>query len=120
MVKAFKLVDGINLKQNNKEYNSAKVLIDSDESDASDYLDQVSDCSDQEKLSTQLLVEIAITRAVLHQIKVEDPDALNKLCKPCAGSKLTWVVRWNKSMTTTSNKLEEVYTNFWRLHDPLS
>lgn len=89
IIKASKLVDNINLKQNDKEYNSVEVLIDFDESDTSDCLDQVSDCSNQEESSAQLSAEIAITRAALYQTKVEDFDALNKLCRLCVESKST-------------------------------
>lgn len=36
------------------------------------------------------------------------------------GSKSTRVVRQNKSMTATINKLKEVHTELWGLHDSLS
>lgn len=36
-MKAAKLVDSINLKQENKKYNPAKVIFDSDNSNMSDY-----------------------------------------------------------------------------------
>lgn len=44
VVKASKLVDGINLENENKEYDPTEVLIDSDNSD-------VSDCSDRDQES---------------------------------------------------------------------
>lgn len=50
--------------------------------------------------------------AVVCQTKIEDPDILNKLCILCIGNKLIRVVRRNKSMTVTSNKLEEMHANF--------
>lgn len=86
IVRASKLVNGINLKQNNKEYNPVKVFINLNDSDTSDYLDQASDCSDQEESSVQLPAKIATIRAALYQTKIEDPNALNKLCRPCVGN----------------------------------
>lgn len=51
---------------------------------------------------------------------INDNDALDKLCTPCVGSKSTRVVRRNKSMTPTTNKLEEVHADLWGPHDPPS
>lgn len=47
IVRAAKLVDHISLEQENKEYNPAEVLVDSNNSDASVSLDE-------ERLPTQL------------------------------------------------------------------
>ena len=38
----------------------------------------------------------------------------------CMGNKLTQIVRRDKSMTITTYKLEEVYTNLWGLYKPPS
>lgn len=102
IVKAAKLVDGISFEQKDKKYNLAEVLVDSDNFNASVSLDE-------EGLPTQLLAKTRVV--VIHQ-KIENADAINKLCTPYVGSKLTRVVRWNKSMTTTTNKLEEVHKDF--------
>lgn len=114
VVRASKLVDGINLDNNNKEYNPAEVLIDSDDSD-------MSKLSDPDKKSlTQHPSTKATPTTVVRQIRTEDSDVLDKLCTPCVGSKSTRVVQRNKSMTPTTDKLEEVHANLWGLHDPPS
>lgn len=56
---------------------------------------------------------------LIYQIKIEDRNILDKLCTVCLGNKLTKVVRWNKSMTAISNKLEEIHANFWEPYNPL-
>ena len=112
VVRASKLVDGIQLgHDDDKEYNPAEVLIDSDDSDASDASDS------EEPLKMPSGMEAKPTTVVC-QTKIEDPDILDKLCTPCVGSKSTRVVRRNKSMTATSNKLEEVHADLWGPHDP--
>lgn len=108
VVRATKLVDGISFEQENKKYNPAEVLVDSDDSDA-----PVN--SDEEELPTQLSAEATI--AALHQT-IENPDVIDKLCTLCIGSKSTRVVRRNKSMTATMNKLKKVHAVFWGSHDP--
>ena len=40
IVRVSKLVDGISLDQDDREYNLAEVFVDSDDSNASDYSDQ--------------------------------------------------------------------------------
>lgn len=72
---------------------------------------------DEEELPTQLLAETTI--AALHQI-IKNSDAIDKLCTPCIGSKLTRVVRCNKSMTVITNKLKEIHVDLWGPHDPPS
>ena len=114
IVRAFKLVDGINLDNNSKEYNLAEVLIDSDNSDMSELSD-----SDKKSLIQHLLTKVTPT-TVVRQIKTEDSDVLDKLCTLCVGSKSTRVVQRNKSMTPTTDKLEEVHTNLWGLYNPPS
>lgn len=54
---------------------------------------------------------IEITIALVYQTKTDNTDTLNKLCKPCVRSKLTRVIRCNKSMTAITQKLEEVHTD---------
>ena len=114
VVRASKLVDGIDLDNNNKEYNPAEVLIDSDDSDMSELSDP-----DEEPL-TQHPSAKATPTTVVRQIRTEDSDVLDKLCTPCVGSKSTQVVRRNKSMTPTTDKLEEVHADLWGPHDPPS
>ncbi len=116
IVRASKLIDGISLDQNDREYNLAEVFIDLDNSDASD-------CSDQEESPIQLLAESVAevtSRATVQQTRIEDLEDLDKLCTPCVRSKSTRVVRRNKSMTATTNKLKEIHADLWGSHDPLS
>ncbi len=116
IVRASKLVDGISLDQDDREYNPAEVFIDSDDSDASDCLDQ-EETSIQ--LSTKSIAEVT-PRATVQQTRIKDLEDLNKLCTPYVGSKSTRVVRQNKSMTATTSKLEEIHTYLWGPHDPPS
>lgn len=101
VVRVAKLVDDINLKQENKEYNPAKVFINSDDSD-------VSANWDKKRLLVQLLADN--TTAALHQT-IENSDVLDKLYMPCIGSKLTRVIRYNKNITTKLNKLQKVHAD---------
>ncbi len=113
VVRASKLVESISLNQEDREYNSVEVFINSDDSDASD-------CSDQEESPIQLLAEnIAevIPRAIIQQMRIEDLKDFDKLCTPCVGSKSTQVVRRNKSMTVTTSKLEEIHADLWGLYE---
>lgn len=43
---------------------------------------------------------------------IDGNNALDKLFNPYIGNKLTQVVRRNKTMTLTSNKLKKIYANF--------
>lgn len=56
---------------------------------------------------------------ITHQLKADtnDSNVLDKLCTLCIRSKLTRIVRRNKSMTPTTNKLEEVHADLWGLHN---
>ena len=103
-MRASRLADGIDLDTEDKEYNPAEVLIESDESDVSD----LSDSEESPDVRTTLVCQ---TRA---------EDILDKLCEPCVGSKSTRVVRRNKTMTATTDKLEEVHADLWGPHDPPS
>lgn len=112
IVRAAKLVNGIRSEWDDKEYNSAEVFLDLDNSDTSD-------CSDQEELPiqeslTQLLTKIAAEVALktaAHQTRIKDFEDLNRLCRPYMRSKLTRKVRRNKGMTATTNKLKEVHAD---------
>ncbi len=114
VVRASKLIDGIDLgRDGNEGYDPAEVLIDSDNSDASS-------ASDFEEVPTMPSGAEATQAAIVSQAKTDDADILDKLCTPCVGSKSTRVVRRDKSMTATSNKLEEVHADLWGPHDPPS
>lgn len=92
------------------EYNLVEIFIDLDDLDISGML------SSKELLIFLPTIE-AIPIVVVSQT-IEDPDIFDKLCILCVGSKTIRVVRQNKSMTTTSNKLEEMHTDLWGLHEP--
>ena len=116
VVRASKLVDGIDLGPK-KEYNPVEVLIDSEESDADE-------TGDQPQSMTNSTQPHADPSSTIRQMKAgtdkDDGDILDKLCTPCVGSKSTRVVRRDKSMTPTTNKLEEVHADLWGPHDPPS
>ena len=116
MVRASKLVDGIDLGPE-KEYNPAEVLIDSEESD-------VDETGDQPQSMTNSTQPHADLSSAIRQVKAgtdkDNGNILDKLCMPCVGSKSTRVVRRDKSMTPTTNKLEEVHADLWGPHDPPS
>lgn len=76
-----------------------------------------SDTSNFKELLTMPSGIKAIPTTVVCQMKIEDPDILNKLYTSCIGSKLMRIIRRNKGMTITSNKLEEVHADLWRPHD---
>lgn len=81
VVRAAKLVDGIIFEQEGREYDPAKVLIGSDDSDA---------ILDKEELPIQLSAKTST--AAIHQT-IENPDVIDKIYIPCIGSKSTRVVR---------------------------
>lgn len=101
VVRASKLTDGIALGLQDKEYDPAKVLIDSDDSDDSESSD----------IETTGAPNPAPTPALALANQVN--DVLDKLCGPCVGSKSTRVVRRDKSITPTTSKLEEVHADLW-------
>lgn len=82
-MRATRLIDRISLEQKSKEYNPAKVLIDLDNPDAK------SDGINRESSLIQLLAETSII-AIYQTIK--SPDAIDKICTLCAGSKFTQIV----------------------------
>lgn len=107
VVRVAKLVNDISLEQEDKKYNPTEILIDSD-----NFKTSVS--SDEEISPIQSPAETLI--AVIHQT-IENTDTIDKLCTPCIESKLIEVMRRNKSMTITINKLEKVHADLWRPHD---
>lgn len=76
-----------------------------------------SDVSDSEEPLTMLSGMKVTPTTVVCQTKIKDPDILDKLCTPYIRNKSTRVVKRNKSMTATSNKLEEIHANLWGPHD---
>lgn len=62
--------------------------------------------SDKEGSPTQTSAKNLI---VAHYQTVENSNSINKLCIPYEGSKLTGVIKLNKSITARINKLEEVH-----------
>ena len=104
ILRATKLVDGIKL-DDDKEYDPAEILIDSDDSDT----------FDDEETRTQ-----AEAGAITTALQATETDILDKICAPCVGSKSTRILRQNKSMTATTKKLEEVHADLWGPHDPPS
>lgn len=55
--------------------------------------------------------EIPLTITINNQIRIEDLDIVDKLYHLYTKSKWIRVVKKNKNITTTSNKLEEMHTN---------
>lgn len=115
IVRAFKLVESIDLGPA-KEYNPTKLFVDSEDSDNSGDNFQI-----EPTLAQQHILE-EMNSGSVHQIKlsIDNNNALDKLCTPCIRSKLTQVVRRNKSMTPKTNKLKEVHADLWGPHDPFS
>ena len=85
-MRAFKLVDGIDLDNNNKKYNPAEVLINSDDFDMSKLSDS------DKKLLTQHPSAKATPTKVVRQIRTKDSDVFDKLYISCVESKSIQVV----------------------------
>lgn len=101
ILRAAKLVDEMKLDVE-KKYDPAEVLINSDNSNVFESKE-------------------TITTAVARQTTESDElDIMDKFYTPYIGSKLTQVVRQNKSITATTKKLEEVHINLWGSHNLLS
>lgn len=116
IVGAVKLLDSINIKQKNKEYDLVEIIFDFNNSD-------VWDCLDLKKTPIQLSAETPTKvkqTIILLQIKIRNPYILDKLWAICIESKLTQIVRRKKSMMAITNKLEEIHADFWGLHNSSS
>ena len=122
------LVDGIDLGAIDKEYDLAKVLIDSDNSKTSD-----SEPTDLTTNAPQIPEPLVTAQAIVNRQKIPESlvtaqavaayqvsDVLDKICAPCVGSKSTRTVRRHKCMTPTTAKLEQVHIDFWGPHNPPS
>lgn len=113
VVKAFKLIDGINFNTSKSEYNLTKVFIDLNQSDASD---SYSNCEIPTAINLIASDSIPII-AIFQKNNAENPNNLDKLYTSCIRSKSTQVVRQNKRITITISKLEEMHTNLWGLQN---
>lgn len=97
-----------------EEYDPSEVVIDSDDSETS---------SNENELPANITSRPG--RAAVpdmnsaHQIR-NDNNGISKLCAPCVGSKSTRVVKRDKTMTPTTDKLEEVHADLWGPHNPAS
>lgn len=89
-MKTSKLVDNIQLEHNsNEKYNLVEVLIDLDDSSASDI-------SNSEELSV-IHPTIEITSTIIVYQMIGDPNIFDKLYTLCIRSQLTSVVRKTKA-----------------------
>ena len=61
----------------------------------------------------------AMLITIVNQTRVKNPDIFNKLFTLYIKSKLTWVIRNNKSMTAIYSKLKDIHANMWGLYDLL-
>ena len=127
VMRAARLTDGIKLKDvHSKKYDPTEVLIESDDSDVSDSEDSAfpmtlatMPVAPPLSIPASALMAVAppfptppiILTLILAGIQKNDLDNLDKLCIPCIGSKSTQIIRRNKYITTTTNKLEEVHTH---------
>lgn len=103
---ASKLVECINLGSI-KEYDPIEVLVDLEDSENSGNKSQITPTSNLGS-AQQFRADI-----------IDDNNTLDKLCTPYVRSKLTQVVKRNKSMIPTTNKIEERHADLWGLYDPL-
>lgn len=105
VIRASKLVDGINIEDN--EYNPTKVFIDSD-------------TEDNDNTSDTPIVSDPTAPPELAANASETNSDFDHICGPCVGNKSTQVVIWNKSMTPIRERLEEVHADLWGPHYPAS
>lgn len=119
VVKTSKLINSINIDL--KEYDSAKVfieeydpsgiVIDSDDSEIS---------SNKNKSPADIALRLRgaafPNTNFTHQTRGND-NGISKLCASCVDNKSTQVVRRNKSMTLTIDKLGKVHVDLWGLHN---
>lgn len=104
VLRAANLINRIKL-DNNKEYNLAEIFIDFNDFGV----------SENKEICTQ-----AKTGAITTIFQATKTNILDKIYVPCVKSRLTETLKQNKSMTTITNKLEDVHTDFWGPYDPFS
>ncbi len=101
VVTVLKLVNSINLTLTDMEYDPAEVLINSKDSNIS-----VNEMADP-----QIPVDIDLPPMIVVFTR-QDNDAIDKRSTSYERRKSTRVVRQNKAMTPTIEKLEKVYADF--------
>lgn len=119
VVKTSKLVDSINIDL--KKYNPAKVSIKKyDLSKVAIDLDDFKISSNKYKPPTNIILRperaTVLNTNFAHQTR-GNGDEIAKLCAPYVSSKPTQIVKWNKSMTLTTDKLKKVHTDLWGPHN---
>ena len=105
VIRASKLVDGIDIKDN--EYDPTEVFIDSDTED------------DNDTSGTPIVSDPTAPPELAASVSETNSD-FDHICGPCVESKSTRVVIWNKSMIPTRERLEKVHADLWGLHYPAS
>lgn len=98
VVRASKYVKGIDIGLL-KEYNPIEMFIDSE---------NVGNFENKSQIA--LILDTYSTQKFRADI-INDNNTLDKLCILCVGSKLTQVIRRNKNMIPTINKLEKVHVD---------
>lgn len=89
VIRALKLVDGIDLGSN--KYNLVKVFIDSDDSKASTGDENNNNISRIELIPFKTITTL-VSHSLLHTIESNKTDLLDKLCTPCVGNKSTYII----------------------------
>lgn len=123
IVRAFKLMDGIDLDfTNNREYKPSKVLVYSNDSEISSDENKSPNKSTSPPTypPTPILpvnVMTSTSNHVYQAKKCVDDNMIAKLCILYIGSKSTLFIKWNKSMTSTLNKLEGENADLWGPHN---
>lgn len=119
IVKTSKLVNGINIglkkyysaKVSIEEYALSKIAVDSNDSEAF-----------SNKYKPPANIALRPERAAVpdtnfaNQIRGSN-DEISKLCTLYVGSKSTQVIKRDKSMTPTTNQLEEISADLWDPHN---
>lgn len=109
VIRASKLVEGINLALTDKKYDPMEVLINSEDFDM--FEDEITDSQSNVDINPPLIIVASA---------YQDDNEMDKLCAPYIESKSTQVMRQNKTITPTTEKLEKVHTDLWGPHNPLS
>lgn len=123
VVRAFKLMDGIDLDlTNNRKYNPSKVLVYSNDCEISsdkNKLPNKSTSPPTHPLTPILPVNVMTSTSnhVCQAKKCVDDNIIAKLCTLYIDSKFTLFIKWNKSMTLTLNKLEGENAHLWGPHN---
>lgn len=99
-------MDGIDLNMKNKEYNSIEVLLNSDNLDDSDKFN-----SNNDEVPSLTNTSVPNPETAIIWQTTNDSNIFDKLYMPHVESKSSWIVQKNKSITTTTNKLEEMHVD---------